>query len=42
MINDLPSEQRLAARQKDVAPLVHEFFDGMRRERRAEDTYIAC
>jgi transposase len=34
-INGLSAEQRLAARQKDVAPLVNEFFDWMRRERRA-------
>jgi transposase len=30
-INGLLPEQRLALRQEDVAPLVNEFFDWMRR-----------
>jgi transposase len=33
-INGVSPEQRLAARQKDVAPLVNEFFDWIARERR--------
>jgi transposase len=32
-INGMSPEQRLAVRRKDVAPLVNEFIDWMRRER---------
>jgi transposase len=32
-INGLPPEQRLAVRQKDIAPLVHDLIDWMTRER---------